>query len=127
MTEITITPIGKPRMTQRDKWKGRPVVNSYYAFKDELTIKCRQKKFQLSEVLNVVFVIPMPQSWSKKKKAQFNGMPHTSRPDLDNLIKAVQDCLAKEDSYIHTYKDCRKIWGHEGKIIFDSNNRITNE
>lgn len=32
--ELDITPIGKPRMAQRDKWKQRPAVVAYYAFKD---------------------------------------------------------------------------------------------
>ena len=31
-----VTPIGKPRMTQRDRWKKRPPVVRYHAFKDQL-------------------------------------------------------------------------------------------
>ena len=32
-------------------------------------------------------------SWSKKKKAEMIGKPHTYRPDLDNVIKSVLDGL----------------------------------
>ena len=33
----------------------------------------------------------MPKSWSKKKKLLKLGTPHTSKPDLDNLIKNILD------------------------------------
>lgn len=45
--------------------------------------------------LSLAFHIPMPKSWSQKKRAQaISGeIKHTSKPDLDNLIKAVKDGL----------------------------------
>lgn len=41
------------------------------------------------------FYFPIPQSWSKKKqKAAASGeLYHTKKPDLDNLVKFVKDCL----------------------------------
>jgi len=59
----------------------------------------------------------MPKSWSKKKKEEMYCQPHKQRPDLDNLIKALQDCLCEEDSHIHTYLDVSKVWGKDGAII----------
>jgi Holliday junction resolvase RusA-like endonuclease len=59
----------------------------------------------------------MPNSWSKKKKAEFNGKPHQQKPDLDNLIKAFKDALCEDDSYVHTYERMRKIWGEEDYIL----------
>lgn len=35
----------------------------------------------------------MPQSWSKKKRAEMLDKPHTQRPDIDNLQKSVLDGL----------------------------------
>lgn len=35
----------------------------------------------------------MPASWSKKKRAELSDKPHTQRPDIDNLQKAVLDGL----------------------------------
>lgn len=45
--------------------------------------------------LSLVFHMPIPKSWSQKKRAQAIGgeITHTSKPDLDNLIKAVKDGL----------------------------------
>ena len=47
-----------------------------------------------------------------------NGMPHKKRPDLDNLIKAVKDCLLEEDSEIWLYGKMKKVWSYEGKVNF---------
>lgn len=45
--------------------------------------------------LNLVFHMPIPKSWSQKKRSQaISGeIVPTSKPDLDNLIKAVKDGL----------------------------------
>lgn len=45
--------------------------------------------------LSLVFHMPIPKSWSQKKRAQaISGeLKHISKPDLDNLIKAVKDGL----------------------------------
>lgn len=43
--------------------------------------------------VEVDFIMPVPESWSKKKKQQaYDGdLWHTSRPDVDNLLKLVLD------------------------------------
>lgn len=60
------------------------------------------------------FGMEMPKSWSKKKKDEHLFKYHTSRPDLDNLIKAAQDALPKsvlpEDKVIADYSGSKKIW-----------------
>lgn len=113
MKPIDVTPVGKPRMTQRDKWAKRPAVVRYYAYCDEL----RQKyKGELPERLQLVFLMPMPASWSTKKKAQMLGEPHQQKPDIDNLCKAVMDALAKDDSYIHTIH-ANKLWADKGQLL----------
>lgn len=45
--------------------------------------------------LRLVFHMPIPKSWSQKKREQAIGgeIRHTSKPDLDNLLKAVKDGL----------------------------------
>lgn len=59
-----ITPMGKPRMTRSDKWKKRPEVLRYRAFCDEV----RARGVILPESRShIIFILPMPQSWSKKK------------------------------------------------------------
>ncbi|MBU2647518.1 RusA family crossover junction endodeoxyribonuclease [bacterium] len=117
MIELPIEPVAKPRQTQRDKWQQRPVVMKYRAFADELRLRCRVLGFQLTGTLDAVFVLPMPKSWSKKKRAEMDGTPHLSKPDTDNLEKAVQDALCVDDSHIWKHRT-EKVWGYEGKIIF---------
>lgn len=43
--------------------------------------------------LDLEFLMPIPLSWSMKKTgaARRNDLPHTSRPDVDNLGKLVMD------------------------------------
>ncbi len=127
---INITPIPKPRMTISDAWKKRPVVMAYWAFKDEFRMKVdlalSGKKRDSVEcgVLSVEFHLPMPSSWSRKKKLKFEGRPHLSKPDLDNLVKAVMDCLYESDSHIHTIY-ARKFWTAKGGgIDFLSTNPV---
>lgn len=45
--------------------------------------------------LSVEFMLPIPPSWSKRKRsAALHGeLQHTSRPDLDNLLKLLKDAL----------------------------------
>ena len=111
MKTYPITPNTKPRMTQSDKWKKRPCVLQYRAFKDEV----RLLKVVLPECHHVTFVVPMPSSWSLKKQKAHYGKPHQQRPDVDNFCKALFDAVFEEDSHIW---DCRmtKIWGSNGEI-----------
>jgi Holliday junction resolvase RusA-like endonuclease len=66
--------------------------------------------------------IKMPKSWSKKKKAEMWGNPHTSKPDIDNLVKAVLDALNGvafcDDSQIYEITS-RKIWCDEPYVYFN--------
>lgn len=122
-TEIAIAPMGKPRMNRSVKWNPTVASEKYFAFKDELVMRTNlagiYDKLRGSGVLGVQFVIPMASSWSKKKKASHDGQPHQQKPDLDNCIKAVKDCLMEEDSHVWRYEPCpQKTWGYEGKILF---------
>jgi Holliday junction resolvase RusA-like endonuclease len=115
--KFEITPCPKPRMTQRDKWLVRPPVARYRIFKSGLEALALENKFKVQSTLSLTFVLNMPNSWSKKKKAEFNGKPHQQKPDLDNLIKAFKDALCEDDSYVHIYERMRKIWGEEDYIL----------
>lgn len=111
-----ITPVGKPRMTQRDKWKGRDCVKRYHAFKDECRI--HKVKLHLSGD-HVTFILPMPKSWPEKKKVNMDGKPHQLKPDWDNLAKALQDAVMPDDCKVWNCQ-VSKFWGREGKIIIQS-------
>ncbi len=110
-----ISPIAKPRMTRSDRWKKRPSVLAYRAFADAMRQQCGD--WELPDAFHVRFIVPMPNSWSNKKKLQMVSTPHKQRPDLDNFIKSF-DCLREEDSSIWKIS-AEKIWGEEGMIIID--------
>jgi len=113
---IFIDPVAKPRMTQADRWKKRPCVLRYRAFADELRAEAARKNFQLGDAPYVEFHIPMPKSWSKKKKDLFEGTKHKQRPDVDNLLKALFDCLRDEDCGISDVT-AKKRWARKGRIV----------
>ena len=109
---VYVTPVGKPRQTQSDRWKQRPAVMRYRAFADELRLKYRE---DLPDSVSLVFFIPIPASWSKKKKAAMLGKPHQQKPDCDNLAKAVLDALKKEDQTVWRCH-IEKYWAETGAI-----------
>ena len=102
-------------MTRRDRWEKRPCVQRYWAFKDAIRQTAEQQGFVLGESFEIIFGIPEPKSWSKKKKNDMLHEPHRQKPDLDNLIKSVQDALLQEDSGVWAII-AQKIWSSEPKI-----------
>lgn len=116
--EFQLTPIGKPRMTQRDKWlnPARPAVTNYRLAKHAIEWYAREQNFVLPEIINVTFVFPVTNSWSQKKKTAMIGQPHRQKPDLDNVLKFLMDALiGSGDERVHTI-NARKVWGEEGMI-----------
>jgi len=111
MLVYDISPVPKPRMTRADKWKGRPCVLRYRAFADEVRIKIKG----LPVPYHVVFVLPMPKSWSAAKRERMLMSPHRQRPDKDNLEKALLDALFDDDSVIDDGR-VTKRWGERGEI-----------
>lgn len=112
---FNIAPMGKPRMVRSDRWAGREVVARYWDYKDELNKQARRLMFEIGEKLNIEFFLPMPQSWSQKKKTLMDGTPHMGKPDLDNIIKGFLDCLTDDDSDVWTIT-ASKRWAYEGSI-----------
>jgi len=52
---------------------------------------------------------PMPESWSKKRKTAMRGQAHYSKPDRDNVDKAILDALFEQDSGISN-GTLAKLW-----------------
>ena len=114
--KLEIDPVAKPRQTQADRWKKRPAVMRYRQFADDLRETASNKNFILSRSVSIQFCLPMPKSWSKKKRLLRDGSPHDVRPDLDNLIKAVCDALMEEDKYLYRIT-ASKHWSNTGGIL----------
>lgn len=108
-----VDPMGKPRMTQSDKWKKRKVVQKYWVYKDMLVQTAKGINFIMPECNYWIFCyISMARSWSKKKKKEFADCPHKLKPDKDNIEKGILDALCKEDSHIWDGR-ITKIWCYE--------------
>jgi len=116
MIELRVDPVPKPRMTASDRWKHRPIVDRYFRFKDAVLGLSGLGNFKLGDKYKIEFLIRMPDSWAEVKKKRYEGKPHKQKPDLDNLIKAINDCMRAEDEGIH-WIEASKIWWREGKII----------
>lgn len=106
-----VIPMGAVRMTQSDKWKTNPnhinpekrqreAVTKYFDFKDKIRQQAQTMKFKLTGVLEIVFLVPMPFTWSEKKKVRHNKKPVETRPDIDNYVKAFMDAMEFEDGFV---------------------------
>lgn len=100
-------PIGKPRMTQADKWKKRPAVLAYRAWADKARLELfREVPFGLDAQhklptglydVSWLAYVGMADSWSAKKKARLKDMLHFGKPDRDNIDKALLDSIFADD------------------------------
>lgn len=115
-----IDPVAKPRQTTKDRFNPSLAVIRYRNFADHLRALAKNVRYSPGHELSLTFVIKMPDSWSKKKKAEMKGKPHQQTPDLDNLIKAFKDALfkvkAEDDCVVWKYGRMTKVWGEEGAI-----------
>ena len=122
-----IVPFPAPRMTKSDKWKTNPnhpdplkrqrvPVTKYFAFKNKIQSLLGNEKIGLSDEINLIFVLPMADSWSKRKKILMNKTPHKHKPDWDNLAKAFCDSFGIDDSHVWNAR-ISKFWGYRGAII----------
>lgn len=121
---IPIEPMGTVRTTagmiKRIKYyaandKKAEAVKRYLAYKQELSLRATAQ-FKSTIItgpvrLNIVFRMPMPESWTGAKKKRMNGQPHTTKPDRDNLEKGVCDSLNKI------------IWKDDGQVFDGSTSK----
>lgn len=122
---IPITPCPAPRMVRSDKWKTpnhidprkrqRLCVTKYFEFRRSFLWLCKKHGYYLKDTLNIVFVLPMPNSWSRAKKEKMLNKPHQSKPDVDNCVKAVIDSFGIDDSFVWRIQ-AEKYWGEHGEI-----------
>lgn len=123
--DCNAVPMGKPRMTQRDKWAKRDCVERYHDFADALRASVpdhiRRRLDEASGLplrLDWTAYMPIPESWPQARAAAAKSAPHTTKPDRDNIDKAVLDSLFRSDSHVYA--------GHLRKLYDDGNGpRIT--
>lgn len=96
--QIEIEPISYVRRTKADSWKKRPAVVKYYAYKNLLAFLLNRMGYKQEEKLNIIFYLPIPKSF--RNREIYHLKEHHKKPDLDNLVKAFLDAVAKQDNYI---------------------------
>ena len=102
--------LGKPRMTQRDKFK--PAAQRYFAYKDEVRRQVKIPLWRLPEPLTFSWRIwlPIPPSVSQAENERRRGTGHRFKPDKDTLDKALMDILFSKDERIVGTRFQEKIW-----------------
>lgn len=121
---LNITPETNVRATQGDKIFFRipreklfksglarlKRLEKYNEYKINLRAEARQKQFELPEQgAFIKFFIPMPKTWRKFKRESMHFKLHKSKPDIDNLCKALFDGLFSEDKNISHF-EAAKFW-----------------
>lgn len=113
--EVTFTVpdvCSKPRMTRSDRWRQRPAVVRYRQFADLVRVSVPDGRVMgNADQLELHVTIQMPKSWGKKRRASMSGQPHRTKPDADNLLKAVADALFPENDSFIWRMAITKVWG----------------
>lgn len=63
--------------------------------------------------LTVMVYVPMPESWSQKKRRCQLGTPHLVKPDADNFLKGLCDALFANDQLLYS-QHIEKYWDDGG-------------
>ena len=112
--KYNILPVAKPRMVMSDRYRRRAPVQKYWNYKAH----CKLLDLEIPDrPLKVCFILPMPKSWSKKKKKLMRYTKHKQVPDLDNLIKGLGDIL-DDDAFIDEWT-CAKFWGDYACMVIE--------
>lgn len=111
-----ITPMPAPRLSHQGRFTDR--AKRYYAWCDEVRVLGVKVP---DHGARITFHIPMPKSWSKKKRMENNKTPHQQTPDLDNLLKALLDAIKKgEGDHAVWQFTAAKLWSLEGAIEIET-------
>ncbi len=102
---ISIELFGNPIPQQRPRFARRGNFVSCYdaqskikeAYQWQIRSQFREDPLAVPLSMDLVFFMPIPKSESGiKKRQKANGLiAHTKKPDLDNLVKLILDCMNK--------------------------------
>ena len=110
-----VVPVAAPRMNRADRWKKRPCVVKYFAYRDQVRAIAEEQGVTLPERFYLWFQMPMPKSWGQRKKRMMFGALCRSKPDIDNLAKGFFDCFG-EDKHVWSVQ-ITKTWHDKGGIV----------
>ena len=112
---FNVVPVAAPRMNRADRWKRRPCVVRYFAYRDQVRAIAAEQGFTLPSEFSVRFYLQMPRSWSKRKQQAHDGKPHQAKPDADNLLKGLLDCFGEDCA---VWSVCAsKFWSEQPGVV----------
>ncbi len=130
---LEITPVTAPRQIKSDLWAPRPQIVKYRDYQNTVQREWGDTPIPIPFFLLVI--VPMPASWSSKKKKRMYGTPHiTTGKDRDNYDKGFWDSLFydRKGRYLNPLLDTHgneltndgfiwsgwpeKRWGYTGSI-----------
>lgn len=119
-----MNPMPKPRMTKRDIWKKRPIVERYWAYRDKIQDWIKRDGMHVpDDGAHIIFRIPVTKSWPEKRKLLMIGKPHRGQKDgakemdKDNLEKGFLDAVFLRDDSSVWDSRASKVWHTHGEII----------
>ena len=111
-------PLGKPRMTRRDKWAKRSCVMRYRDWADKVrAIAGAVPPAESVLRLSWVATFECPKSWSIARQEAAHGTLHRSKPDRDNIDKAILDVLYPDGDAAIAAGTMEKRWGLEASLV----------
>ncbi len=94
----------------------------------EIKSQWEQEPLETALEVTMVFLMPYPKSWSKKKKENYKNIPHITKSDLDNMIKQYLDCMNgivyRDDSLVTSIVATKMYCDHEGETQIEVIQRI---
>jgi len=129
MLTIRVSPMGAVRMTRRGKFTNESA-QRYLRYKDDIGYQIKgivEVPATKAVGVNAIFYMPIPESWSQKKKKAAVGQYVTKKPDVDNLVKGLFDAangilwaddnLVAKCSAVKIYSDDPRIEIEYGELI----------
>ena len=94
----TIVISGAPISKARPRFTGKTAYDSQKKAKEYQIIEVMSQKdswvyHEGALFMSCLFKMPIPKSLSRKKRELFSESHHSSRPDIDNMVKWVMDLL----------------------------------
>lgn len=118
--KIEAVPASRPRVTRFATFYPK----RYTAFREAMGVICDHTKFNKIGVgpikVETIIYLPMPKSWSKKKKQEMNNGWKDNTSDNDNYEKSIWDSLngkAWEDDRQIVWNETKVKYSEEGSVI----------
>lgn len=108
----------RQRLTSKQQ-KREAILCRWLAYIEEVQLR----KVQVPDANSqIVFLMPMPKSWTQRMRGLARGYPHRGKKDkarkndVDNLLKALLDAIFGDDSAVWDIRGT-KLWWDEGGIF----------